>query len=129
MRFWRYLNEAFPETVIRSKGLFWIASRPNDAINFSQAGGSSRIEKAGIWWCSMPYSERIRYQSFVDNKNEIEKKWDQQWGDRLTELVFIGQDLKKAEIVLALENCLLNKIELEKYKSGATFEDPFPQAI
>lgn len=129
MRFWRYLNEAFPETVIRSKGLFWIASRPNDAINFSQAGGSSRIEKAGVWWCSMPYSERIRYQSFVDNKNEIEKKWDKQWGDRVTELVFIGQDLNKAEIVLALENCLLNKIELEKYKSGAMFEDPFPKAI
>ena len=58
-RFWRYLNQDYPAGVIRAKGLFWLASRPNDAMNFSQAGGSSRLDKAGVWWASMPYSERI----------------------------------------------------------------------
>lgn len=116
------------ETIL-SKGLFWIASRPDDAINFSQAGGLSRIEKTGVWWCSMPYSDRIRYQSFVDNKDDIEKKWDKQWGDRLTELVFIGQNLNRSMIILDLESCLLNKDDLKQFHSGELFEDPFPKSL
>jgi G3E family GTPase len=64
-RFWNYLNENYPSSVIRSKGLFWLASRPNDAINFSQAGGSSRLEKAGVWWASMTFNERINYKSWI----------------------------------------------------------------
>jgi G3E family GTPase len=50
VRFWHYLNESYPQNIIRAKGLFWLASRPSDALNFSQAGGSSRLEKAGVWW-------------------------------------------------------------------------------
>jgi len=61
-RLWKYINEEYPSSVIRAKGLFWLASRPNDAINFSQAGGSSKLEKAGVWWASMTFSERITYQ-------------------------------------------------------------------
>ena len=94
-RFWKYLNEDYPSTVIRAKGLFWLASRSDDAINFSQAGGSSRIERAGVWLASMPFSERVNYQAFVDNKDYIEEKWSKQWGDRMNELVFIGQDIEK----------------------------------
>src|SRR5690606_32028170 len=41
-RVWRYLNDEYPSGIIRAKGLFWLASRPNDALNFSPAGGSSR---------------------------------------------------------------------------------------
>jgi G3E family GTPase len=102
-RFWNYLNEEYPSSVIRAKGLFWLASRPDDAINFSQAGGSSRIEKAGVWWVSMPYNERIKYQSFDENREYIESKWDKQWGDRTNELVFIGQDIDKEKMI---ESCI-----------------------
>ena len=73
-RFWRYLGEQYPQSVIRAKGLFWLASRPDDAINFSQAGGSSRIEKAGTWWCSMPYTERTRYPLSLFWKNHLPEK-------------------------------------------------------
>ena len=55
-RFWNFINNTFPNTVIRSKGLFWLASRPAQAINWSQAGGSSKAEGAGVWWASMPFS-------------------------------------------------------------------------
>ena len=54
-RFWQYINRDWDAGIFRSKGLFWLASRPNDAINWSQAGGSLRAEPAGVWWCSMPY--------------------------------------------------------------------------
>lgn len=128
-RFWNYLNEKFPETIIRSKGLFWLASRPDDAISFSQAGGSSRIERAGVWWISMPFSDRIQYPSFLDNQKYIEEKWDTTWGDRLTELVFIGQDIDKEKVVSDLEKCLLTENEIVHFINKIEFADPFPTEI
>lgn len=126
MRFWNYLNKEYPNSIIRAKGLFWLASRPNDAINFSQAGGSSRIEKAGVWWCSMPFGERIRYVAYLDNQNEIEARWNKQWGDRMNELVFIGQDLNKERITTELEDCLLQDDEQQLFDNNENIEDPFP---
>ena len=125
-RLWKYINEAYPTQIIRAKGLFWLASRPDNAINFSQAGGSSRVENAGVWWASMPFSDRIQYQSFVDNKSYIENKWSKQWGDRTNELVFIGQDIDKEAMIANLEKCLLQESEMKLYESKGKFNDPFP---
>lgn len=127
-RLWNYLNTAYPENIIRSKGLFWLASRPDDALNFSQAGGSSRLEKAGVWWCSMPYSDRIRYASYVHNKDIIEGRWSKEWGDRLNELVFIGQHINTEKITKELSNCLLQDDEFKLLEQGK-LKDPFPKDI
>ena len=129
IRFWKYLNEEYPSGVIRAKGLFWLASRPDDAINFSQAGGSSRLERAGVWWCSMPYAERMNYQSFVDHQTMIEKKWSKQWGDRMNELVFIGQDIEKEKMIADLESCLLQDNENYLFDLKIQLDDPFPLNI
>ncbi|OCA73941.1 GTP-binding protein [Chryseobacterium arthrosphaerae] len=129
MRLWEYLNDRYPEGIIRAKGLFWLASRPDDALNFSQAGGSFRLEKAGVWWCSMPMSHRIRYVSFIENQKLIENRWDRKWGDRINELVFIGQNLDKDQIVADLQGCLINDREKELFDKKQSFEDPFPQNI
>lgn len=128
-RFWKYLNEDYPNGIIRAKGLFWLASRPNDAINFSQAGGSSRLERAGIWWCSMPFMERIKFQSFADNKDYIESRWSKQWGDRMNEIVFIGQDMDQEKMIADLENCLLQDNELHFFENKIRLSDPFPSDI
>jgi G3E family GTPase len=125
-RFWKYLNEDYPAEIIRAKGLFWLASRPNDALSFSQAGGSSRMEKAGFWWCSMPMKERLNYPSFVANQTYIESKWSKQWGDRLNELVFIGQHMNKESILTNLEKCLLSDDEIISFLNKKVFKDPFP---
>jgi G3E family GTPase len=125
-RFWKYLNEDYPAEIIRAKGLFWLASRPNDALSFSQAGGSSRMEKAGFWWCSMPMKERLNYPSFVANQTYIESKWSKQWGDRLNELVFIGQHMNKETILTNLEKCLLSDDEIISFQNKNVFKDPFP---
>lgn len=129
IRLWEYLNDRYPEGIIRAKGLFWLASRPDDALNFSQAGGSFRLEKAGVWWCSMPMSHRIRYASFAENQKLIENRWDRHWGDRINELVFIGQNLDKDQIVADLQGCLINDREKELFDKKQSFEDPFPQNI
>lgn len=128
-RFWNYLNKDYPNSIIRAKGLFWLASRPNDAINFSQAGGSSRIERAGVWWCSMPYADRIRYAIYVSHKNEIEARWSKDWGDRMNEIVFIGQDMDKKKITIDLESCLIQDNERHFFDSKTSFNDPFPDDI
>lgn len=128
-RFWKYLNEEYPSGIIRAKGLFWLASRPNDALNFSQAGGSSRLERAGVWWCSMPFNERMRYASFVHNKEHIESRWSKQWGDRINEIVFIGQDIDKEKMIADLEKCLLQDNEQKLFDKKISFNDPFPKDI
>lgn len=128
-RLWKYLNEEYPMGIIRAKGLFWLASRPNEAINFSQAGGSSRLEKAGVWWMSMPYAERIKYPSFIENQDYIESKWHKLWGDRMNELVFIGQDINQATMITALEKCLLQDEEMNFMEDSTRFADPFPKNL
>ncbi len=128
-RFWHFLNEEYPNNLIRAKGLFWLVSRPDVAISFSQAGGSSRIDRAGVWWASMPMAERVRYGAFVDHQQAIESRWHKLWGDRMTELVFIGQDLDKAAIVEALNACLLRSDEDSIFLNKLPVNDPFRDTL
>ncbi len=125
-RFWDYITN-FPATIIRSKGLFWIASRPDQALNWSQAGGSIKAEGAGVWWASMPFSERIKFPNFIDNQENIEDRWSLDFGDRLNELVFIGIKMDEKEIRKQLEACLCSYSEIIDIKDGFfPKKDPFP---
>ena len=123
-KFWDYLGSRFPSNVIRSKGLFWINSRPSNAINFSQAGGSLRAENAGVWWASMPLEDRLKYTSFVENQSLIESRWDKKFGDRINEIVIIGQDLDKNLITYDLDSCLCEENEIISLKEQ--FKDEWP---
>ena len=107
-RFLNFIQNNFPNNVIRSKGLFWLGSRSDQALIWSSAGGSIKSDPAGVWWASMPFSERINYTSFIDNQASIESDWEPPFGDRKIELVFIGQQLNPDKIKNQLENCLLN---------------------
>jgi G3E family GTPase len=126
-RFWNYINQDWHAGIIRSKGLFWLASRPVDAMNWSQAGGSLRAESAGVWWVSMSFNERTRYSAFIENQKQIESKWDKRFGDRLNELVIIGQDLDKELIYAELDKCLCTEEEIKQMELGVKFIDPFPK--
>lgn len=125
-RFWSYISENWPTVIIRSKGLFYIASRKDHALSWSQAGGSVKADPVGVWWASMPYKERMMYPSYVENRDYIDSKWDKNFGDRVNELVIIGQDMDKEQILQELEACLLDKYELADFLNGETFEDNWP---
>jgi G3E family GTPase len=125
-RFWDYLNQGWHANIIRSKGLFWIASRPNDALNWSQAGGSLKADRAGVWWCSMNFGDRIHYPEFVDHQAEIEKNWSKRFGDRQNELVIIGQEMDEPAIRAELEACLCTEEEVLAWEANIRFKDPFP---
>ena len=117
-RFLNFIQNDFPTNVIRSKGLFWLGSRSDQALIWSSAGGSIKSDPAGVWWASMPFSERINYTAFVDNHASIESEWEPPFGDRKIELVFIGQQLNPDIIKNQLESCLLNDEELLDWKDG-----------
>jgi len=128
-RLWAYLNQHFPPNIIRSKGIFYLAAIPDQAINFSQAGGSLRIDPAGVWWASMNVEERESYTDYQENRGEIHENWDNDFGDRINELVFIGQEMDTKELQNALQTCLLSDKEIELFKTGFVFSNPFEKVI
>ena len=125
-RFWNYIQHEWPGNILRSKGIFWMASRADDALLWSQAGGSSKAEVYGKWWASVPRATRMRHPVYQEDKLVLEKKWHATWGDRLNELVIIGRDLDVARITYGIEQCLCDEGEVAHYLEGGTFNDPWP---
>lgn len=125
-RFWNYAQQEFPQNILRSKGLFWVASRPEQALIWGQAGGSLRADNAGVWWSSMTFQERFEQIAFVENQQTIEADWHSVFGDRKNEIVFIGQNLDEPLIRKQLEHCLLTTSELESIEWQKGFQDNWP---
>ena len=126
IRFWKFLQRGFPTSVIRSKGLFWLASRPDQAMVWGQAGGSLKADSAGVWWCSMPFQSRIKQLSFLENQHRIESDWDIDFGDRKNEIVFIGQNMNETLIRSLLDRCLSTDKELETNQWEKGYKDDWP---
>ncbi len=110
--------------LIRSKGYFWLASRPEFAGQWSQAGGIARYGFAGMFWKAVPQSS---WPTDAEYLASIEKQWVEPFGDMRQELVFIGQGLNAEEITRALDDCLLSEEEVFRGKAyWQTLDDPFP---
>lgn len=110
--------------LIRSKGYFWLASQPEFAGQWSQAGGIARYGFGGMFWKSVP---KENWPTDADYLASIEKSWVEPFGDMRQELVFIGQGLDKQKIIELLDNCLLSDEELLQGKAfWKTLPDPFP---
>lgn len=116
-RFEDYINERWHHGILRSKGFFWISSQPGDALVWSQAGQMSSIQKAGVWWASMPVKDRNQHPSFQAYEEVIMSKWDKQFGDRHIELVLIGQDMQEEKIRKELDACLCTDGELLSFSN------------
>ena len=126
IRFWNFVQNQFPNNIIRSKGLFWLASRPEQALIWGQAGGSLKADSAGVWWSSMPFEKRIMQYAFVENQEQIESGWDDTYGDRKNEIVFIGHNLDEKLIRSLLDNCLSTNQEIDTGKWESGYEDEWP---
>ena len=126
VRFMNYIQQRFPLSIIRSKGLFWLASRPDQALIWGQAGGSLKADSAGVWWSSMPFESRIQQYAFVENQDHIEKDLDTTFGDRKNEIVFIGQDMDEALVRSHLDSCLATDDEIKSHKWEEGYEDSWP---
>ena len=113
--------EKWPVDVVRAKGFFWLASRNNMIGLLSQAGSSITIQGAGEWIAALPETER---NQMIAEEPEVLKNWDERYGDRITELVFIGIDMNRSVIEQSLDDCLLT--EKEMGQKWNTFIDPIP---
>ena len=124
-KFYNFLHgEDIQGKLIRSKGYFWLASRPEFAGQWSQAGGMARYGFAGMFWKAVP---RERWPEDKDYLASIEKSWQEPFGDMRQELVFIGQNLDRDKVVDALNNCLLDDDELMAGREHwQKLPDPFP---
>ena len=115
------LNGPLPGT-IRAKGHFWIATRPDWAIEFSLAGAMSSVKPLGLWWASVP-EERL--PTHPEAQAEIARRWAEPWGDRRQEIVFIGTGLEREAICAKLNAALVDASDFEP-DAWADLPDPFP---
>lgn len=124
-RFYQFLhNTKQYGKLIRSKGYFWLATRPQYAGQWSQAGGVARYGFAGLFWKAVPKENWPTDEAYLQS---IAKNWVEPFGDMRQELVFIGQGLDKERMINALEDCLLSQEEMMKDHSvWQTLPDPFP---
>ena len=109
--------------VIRAKGHFWIATRPEWVAEFSLAGALSSIRPLGTWWASVPEN---RWPQDDIGKNYMKQHWQEPWGDRRQEIVFIGAGINWADIKMLLDNALVAEDQALTPHSLPKFSDPFP---
>lgn len=110
------------EGVIRAKGHFWIATRPDWVAEFSLAGALSSVTPLGRWWAAVPSD---RHPTDPEGKAEVARHWQEPWGDRRHEIVFIGAGLDRAAITEALDGALLPVTGFIP-QGWAALPDPFP---
>ena len=124
-KFYNFLHntEQFGK-LIRSKGYFWLATRPLFCAQWSQAGGIAHYGFAGMFYKAIPKKD---WPTELELLADINSKWLEPFGDMRQELVFIGQSLDKKAMIKALDDCLLPEDAVLKGKDfWKTFNDPFP---
>ncbi|MFU8824967.1 GTP-binding protein [Yoonia sp.] len=108
--------------VIRAKGHFWLATRPNWVAEYSLAGAVSSVTPLGGWWVSVP---RDRWPTHPDMLAEVAGKWAEPWGDRRQELVFIGAGMDEVAIRAMLDAALIPAQDFTP-DAWTGLADPFP---
>lgn len=124
-KFYELLHgDGFDATLLRSKGFFWLATRPQYVGQWSQAGGIAHYGLAGMFWKAIPEEHWPDEPAF---RQRILEKWQEPFGDMRQELVFIGQNMDEAGIRRALDDCLLDDEQLQAgLDAWFALPDPFP---
>ncbi|MGP1359070.1 GTP-binding protein [Roseicyclus sp.] len=116
------LNGEMPG-VIRAKGHFWIATRPDWVAEFSLAGALSSVKPLGTWWAAVP---RARWPEHDGARAYIGQHWEEPWGDRRQEIVFIGAGIDWPALKARLDACLLPEHLAPGPDALPDLPDPFP---
>ncbi|MCC5853474.1 MAG: zinc metallochaperone GTPase ZigA [Alkalimonas sp.] len=123
-RFYAFLHQDWPSgRLLRSKGYFWLAAPAGYAWQWHQAGGIARYGMAGLFWQAVP---RAQWPEDDESQAAILAQFQEPFGDRRQELVFIGQQLDKAAMLAQLNAALLTDEELALGEAGwQAFANPF----
>ncbi|MEP1201892.1 GTP-binding protein [Tateyamaria sp.] len=109
--------------VIRAKGHFWISTRPGWVAEFSLAGALSSVKPLGTWWASVP---RERWPDHEGAQDYMQQHWQEPWGDRRQEIVFIGAGIDWPALKAQLDSCLVPETAATGPDDLPTYPDPFP---
>ena len=121
-RFQSFIDKGWPG-VVRAKGFFWLATRPDFVGEISQAGALVRTGKRGRWWSSVP---RQYWPEEPEWQRAMEPYFHKVWGDRRQEIVFIGVDpMREDALIDALDQCLLEEEDFVPERWSG-LNDPFP---
>lgn len=102
MKFERFLDD-YPNSIIRTKGLLWFSDERSESYLFEQAGKQASAQNFGRWFAAE--DERTQRQILAENP-QLQKVWDEKYGDRIVRLVFIGQHMEKKKIIAVMNDCL-----------------------
>jgi len=103
-RFDEFVARQWPKSIIRAKGICWFYGEPDTCYVFEQAGRQVSLRNAGAWYATMSADELAEFRA---RHPDLERDWDERYGDRMQKLVFIGQHLDREAIELALDLCLV----------------------
>ena len=109
--------------VIRAKGHFWIITRPEWVAEFSLAGKLSSVAPIGTWWATVPIE---RWPDHPQARDYMKQHWEEPFGDRRQEIVFIGAGIDWPALEAKLDACLLKDATMEDVETCAGLPDPFP---
>ena len=98
-----FVARKWPKGIIRAKGICYFRDEQDVCYVFEQAGKQVSIRNVGQWYATMPKAE---LEQFMDQNPGLRRDWDEQYGDRMQKLVFIGQNLDKKFIAEELDRCL-----------------------
>ena len=99
-----FVARKWPKSIIRAKGICYFADERDTCYVFEQAGKQVSIRNAGQWYATMPKEE---LEAFMEQNPGVRRDWDEEYGDRMQKLVFIGQHLDKEAIARNLDFCLV----------------------
>ena len=102
-RFDRFVNLNWPKNVIRAKGLCYFSFNPDMSYLFEQAGVQVKVSEAGQWYATMPEEELLE---MIQRDAGLAHDWDDEYGDRMQKIVFIGQNMDRESIIRQLDECL-----------------------
>lgn len=102
--FYGWLEQHYPKEMIRAKGYIWFVQDRDQAVLFEQAGNSVAITPISPWVASGTKEEQ---EEVLKSYPELMEDWDEEWGDRINQIVFIGKILNEESVVEALDNCLV----------------------
>ena len=98
-----FVARKWPKSIIRAKGICYFKGEEDICYVFEQAGRQVSLRDAGQWYATMPKDE---LQNMMATNPQLQKDWDEQYGDRMQKLVFIGQHLDREQITADLDFCL-----------------------
>lgn len=98
-----FVARKWPKSIIRAKGICYFKGEEDICYVFEQAGRQVSLSNAGQWYATMPKDE---LDMMMAQNEQLRRDWDDQYGDRMQKLVFIGQHLDKEQIIADLDFCL-----------------------